>query len=81
MIEITENGTHIMQMKDDFKIQQVKKSDILDFGVDMKQGLKILFTIKGKHNVAGFVTMHFSDSKQFDKAVGDLIFITDKLGI
>lgn len=81
MIEITESGSHIFQMKDDFQITKVKKSDILDFGVDMKKGLKIIFTLKGKFNVAAFVTMYFSNSQQFDKAVGDLIFITDKLGI
>jgi len=81
MIEIKESGTHIFQMKDDFKMAEVKKADIIDFGVDMRQGLKILFTVKGKHNVAGLVTMHFCNSEQFDRAIERVIFITDKMGI
>jgi len=82
MITITENRTHIMQMREDYKIAEVKKADIIDFVVNMNDGdLRIIFTTKGDFNTTGCVTMHFVMQKQFDEAIAELICITDRIGI
>ena len=78
MIEITENRTHIMQMKDDYKIAEVKKSDVIDFGTDMTNGdQRIVFTKKNDDKVF----MYFNDNDQFNNAIGSVINITNKMGI
>ncbi len=78
MIAITENRNYIMQMKDDFKIAEVKKSDVVDFGTDMTNGdQRIIFETKNNDKVV----MHFYDNDQFNAAISTLITITDKMMI
>jgi hypothetical protein len=83
MITITENRTHIMQMKDDYKIAEVKKTEIVDFGVDLTcETPKIVFKVKSKSaTIETDIDMHFNHGADLDAAIADVIFITDKLGI
>lgn len=79
MITITENRTHIMQMKDDYKIAEVKKSDVIDFGVNLTSNPpKIVFKVKSKSTN---IDMYFNDGDGLNKAIKTVIEITDKLGI
>ena len=82
MITVTDNKTHIMQMRDDFKITEVKKADIIDFKTITTNGcFRIAFTIKGKFNVNGAVIMRFLSVQQFNAAIKELIKITDRMGV
>jgi hypothetical protein len=78
MTSITTSKTHVMQMKGDFKIKQIKKNAILDFMVHMKGGLKILFTVKGRDE---YVIMRFPNMELLEQAIEALIIITNKLKI
>ena len=77
-ITITDNRTHIKQMKDEYKIVEVAKKDIIDFGVDMTNGGKrIVFKEKNDKSTE----MHFCDIDQFNDAISALIEITDRMGV
>ena len=78
MTSITTSKTHVMQMKGDFKIKQIKKNAIIDFMVHMTDGLKILFTVKGRDD---YVVMHFPNMALLEQAIKALIIITNKLKI
>lgn len=77
MITITENRNFIMQMKDDFKIIEVKKSDVIDFGTNVTNGdQRIIFKTKND----GEVVMHFYNNDQFNEAITYLLAINNKWG-
>ena len=71
-ISITENRTHIKQMKDDYEIATVKKSEIADFGVEMGR-LRLAFIKKDGDKV------YFYFVNGIDKAIADLLLITEKM--
>ncbi len=72
MISITQTRTHIKQMKDDFEIATIKKSEIADFGVEMRR-LRLAFIKKD----GGKVYFYFVSG--IDKAIAELLVITEKM--